>query len=80
MKKFTLKQGLEVAKKDYFGGVSLAIELLEDMGFDCSYYWQTMAKVDEEDADEMNLKTRDALYKRLGIMETMEKAYNKVWR
>lgn len=84
MGKFTMKQALEVAEIDCGEkgvGVSSAICRLGEMGFDTSYYWNTMDKyVNDVDEDNMNIKTRDELYRRLGISKLMEKAYEKVGR
>lgn len=76
-----LDEAKHIALVDYNFGVSTAIERLTELGFDTSYYWQTMdAYWDDVDKDNMNLKTRDELYKRLEISEIMKRAYNLIWR
>lgn len=71
---------LEVASADYNWGVLFAIEVLEKYNFDCSYYWDTMKNIPKDlDTDEINLETRDKLYKKLGIYSLMQKAYKKIW-
>ena len=79
MKKLSLKDAISVADLDCGEngvGVSTAIERLDELGFDTSYYWDTMKDYwQDPDEDDMNLKTRDELFRRLGITEIMERAY-----
>lgn len=79
MKKLSLKDAISVAKQDVRVGVYFAIKKLGELGFDTSYYWDTMNDYwQDPDEDDMNLKTRDELFRRLGITEIMERAYTIV--
>lgn len=77
-KDFTLEQAIKIAEQDYNYGIVFAIDLLESYGFDCSYYWKKVSNW-ENIEDYQNIEFRDKLYKRLGIKETMEQAYDIVW-
>ena len=76
MKRLSLKNALKVAGADMWVGVCHAIEKLQKMGFDCSYYWDTMEDI--EDVDSINLQTRDKQYELLGIKKVMDLAYELV--
>jgi hypothetical protein len=76
--KLTLKQAIIVAKTDYEHGIIWAIDKLAEMGFDCRYYYKTMAQIEDVDKDNLNLKTRDKQFALLGISEIMNRAYDKV--
>ena len=84
MKELTLAQAKEIANLDISVGIAIAIDELEKYGFDCNYYWSTMANYSalctwrDEGYDELNIKTRDELYDRLGIRDLMTKAYTEV--
>lgn len=81
VKEFTYEQALKVAQADYDNGVIWTIDELMFMGFDCSSYYKNMDKKEmEENYDYYNLLYRDNLYKELGIYETMQKAYEEVWK
>lgn len=76
-KKLSLGEAEKIAMYDYNIGIAYAISELEKMGFNCSYYWQKMDDIDE---DNLNIKTRDELFKKLHIYKIMQKAYNNIWR
>lgn len=78
MKKITLEQCKKVAEKDSNIGISAAVEELQKLGFNCSYYWDVMNKVEDVDEDNLNIKTRNKLYKKLHISKLMKKAYEKI--
>lgn len=78
--RFTAYMAEKVAQCDYNIGVSSAIELLARLGFNTSYYWRVMNRGDNWNNDELNLATRDKLFKKLHIFKKMQEAYNKVWR
>lgn len=75
----TKKQAIKVAKADYDLGIIFAVDLLANFGFDCSYYYEAIAKHDcDIDDDDFNIKTRNNLFKRLGIEKLMTLAYDKI--
>ena len=78
--RLTLKEAESVALCDYNIGVSSAIELLARLGFNTSYYWRVMNEGDNWKNDELNLATRDKLFKKLHIFKIMQQAYSNIWR
>ena len=78
---FKLEDAIKVAKVDYNVGICWAIYELQKW-FDCSYYWGIMdqIEIDHDYFDEINIKTRDNLYQKLGIEKLMNKAYEIVWQ
>lgn len=74
----THEQALQVAKADCYSGICFAIEKLEELGFDCDYYWETMSQVDDVDEDNLNIDTRNKLYEKLGIVDIMQRAYEEI--
>jgi hypothetical protein len=78
---FTLENAIKVAEYDYNYGVVFAIDILEEYGFDCSYYWNIVNEIveDNQEFNERNIQARDNQYKILGIKDLMDKAYDIVW-
>ena len=86
MRQITMYEAKQVAALDIKVGIAVAIDELEKLGFDCKYYWDTMAAYQDSidniwqdnNYDEMNIETRDKLFDKLGIRDIMTKAYTEV--
>lgn len=74
----TYEQAKAVAKKDYYSGICFAIYKLEELGYDCTSYWEEIDKSTEENFDSDNIMARNNLYVRLGIVEIMQRAYEEL--
>lgn len=83
MPKITHKQAVEIAERDYYDGVMSAIEKLNNLGFETPIYWAFIKQANQLSLDvddyDMNCNCRDLQYQALGIWETMQRAYDKVW-
>lgn len=75
---FTLENALQVAEKDINSGICFAIDLLEELGFNVSSYYEELNKSSEENFDSDNIMARNHLFEKLGITELMEVAYSVV--
>ena len=73
-------QAYQVARKDYYCGICFAIDMLEELGYDCSSYHEEMKHSTEENFDSDNIIARNNLYARLGIVEIMQRAYEDIER
>jgi len=78
-KKFNFNDALEIARMDAQVGVLSAMELLQEKGFNCKYYFSIMNKEKNLNNDDLNLLTRDKQFKKLGIFEIMQRAYQIAW-
>ena len=78
-KKLDLELAIKVAQIDCEVGILSAMEELHKNGFNCKWYFKKMNKYEDVDEDNMNIKSRDKMYKKLGIYETMQEAYEIVW-
>lgn len=80
---FNLEKAIEVARQDYNIGVYHAIDQLAFYGFNCDSFWTTINDAIKQygyDLDsEIFLNARDNLYKKLGIADLMDQAYDLVW-
>lgn len=80
---FNLEKAIEVARQDYNIGVYDAIDTLASYGFNCDSFWATINDAIKQygyDLDsEIFLNVRDNLYKKLGIADLMDQAYDLVW-
>ena len=80
VKAMTYDDALKVAKADYYSGICFAIDELERQGYYCTSYHEEIAQSNEENFDADNIKARNNLYVRLGIVEIMQRAYDEVDR
>lgn len=78
-KKISFELAKEIATIDCEIGILSAMEELHRNGFNCKWYFKKMRKYEDVDQDNMNIKTRDKMFKKLGIYETMQIAYESVW-
>ena len=79
----TKEEALQVARADAQVGVLNAIETLDELGFDCTPYWEKINSLDynDEDFDVKNLEYRDELFKSLGEENNkrIQEAYDIAW-
>lgn len=84
MKQITLEQAIQVAKMDYEFGVVWAMDALNKLGFKTPIYNAFYNQIEDQDLDydnyEMNLTCRYLQYQALNIYDTMQKAYDIVWK